>query len=186
MDGCRRIDDHQLVCGAPVYGISGLCRKHQHDTCKWTEDGDNCGEPRKEKKNGYCKYHLAQVLKIQMEEEEWDEFLEWLNSLSKQYKKVFNFSEKSETKKTGILSAKSQGFIGTFSHYSKHWSLEIAPKIKKVEKQAILFYQLDKTKRREFGLGRIWEKSKEVSTDDWKTDNWNYLLSKIFVSEIMN
>ena len=194
MDGCRRIDsENDSICGDDVYGISELCRKHQHDTCKWTEDGDNCGEPRKEKKNGYCKYHLAQVLKIQMEEEEWEEFLKWLKSLSKQYKKVFKFTRiekshsnkvESETKKTGILSAKSQGFIGTFSHYSKHWSLEIAPKIKKVEKQAILFYQLDKTKRREFGLGRIWEKSKEVSTDDWKTENWNYLLSKIFVSEV--
>lgn len=189
MDGCRRIDDDQFVCGGLVVGISGLCEIHQHDTCKWTEDGDNCGE--KQHQDGFCKYHLAQELKIQMEEGEWGEFLNWLKSLSKQYKKVFNFSEKShshkveaENTKTAMISAKSQGFIGTFSHDRKPWRIEIAPKIKEVEKQAILFYQLDKNKRREFGLGRIWEKSKEVSTDDWKTENWNYLLSKIFVTEV--
>ena len=189
MDGCRRIVS-QSVCGDTVVGISGLCRIHQHDTCMWTEDGENCGEKSRNGEN-YCKYHLAQEVKIQMEEVEWGEFLKWLKSVSKQYKKVFNFSEKPHSKReevegnsTAIISAKSLGFIGTFSHYRKPWRIEIAPKIKEVEKQAILFYQLDKTKRREFGLGRIWEKSKEVSTDDWKTDNWNYLLSKIFVTEV--
>ena len=67
MDGCRRIDDDQFVCGGLVVGISGLCEIHQHDTCKWTEDGDNCGE--KQHQDGFCKYHLAQKLKIQMEEQ---------------------------------------------------------------------------------------------------------------------
>ena len=182
MDGCRRIVSH-LVCGDTVVGISGLCRIHQYDTCKWTEDGDNCGEPRKEKKNGYCKYHRAQVLKIQMEEEEWNEFLKWLKSLSKQYKKVFNFSIlESETKKTGILSAKSQGFIGTFSHPSKHWTIEIAPKIKEVKKQAILSYQLEKSIPKEFSLVRVWDKSKELSSEEWENEDWSYLFSKIFVS----
>ena len=184
MDGCRRIVSH-LVCGDTVVGISGLCRIHQYDTCKWTEDGDNCGEPRKEKKNGYCKYHRAQVLKIQMEEEEWNEFLKWLKSLSKQYKKVFNFSIlESETKKTGILSAKSQGFIGTFSHPSKHWTIEIAPKIKEVKKQAILSYQLEKSIPKEFSLVRVWDKSKELSSEEWENEDWSYLFSKIFVSEV--
>ena len=189
MDGCRRIDDDQFVCGGLVVGISGLCRKHQHDTCKWTEDGDNCGE--KQHEDGFCKYHLAQELKIKMEEGEWGEFLEWLNSLSKQYKKVFKFSKKSHSKReeveknsTAIISAKSLGFIGTFSHDSKPWSIEIAPKIKEVEKQAILYYQLDKSFRQEFGLVRIWSKSKELSGDDWDKAEWYYLLSKMFVSEV--
>jgi len=190
MDGCRRIDDDQFVCGGLVVGISGLCRKHQHDTCKWTEDGDNCGEKSLNGKN-YCKYHLAEPLKIKMEEGEWGEFLEWLSSLSKQYKKVFKFSKKSHSKReeveknsTAIISAKSLGFIGTFSHDSKPWSIEIAPKIKEVEKQAILYYQLDKSFRQEFGLVRIWSKSKELSGDDWDKAEWYYLLSKMFVSEV--
>ena len=126
-----------------------------------------------------------------MEEGEWGEFLEWLNSLSKQYKKVFKFSKKSHSKReeveknsTAIISAKSLGFIGTFSHDSKPWSIEIAPKIKEVEKQAILYYQLDKSFRQEFGLVLIWSKSKELSGDDWDKAEWYYLLSKMFVSEV--
>ena len=190
MDGCRRIDLHNgSICGDIVVGISGLCKEHQHKTCKWTEGGDNCGE--KSEKNGYCKYHLAQKLNIQMGNEEWSEFLEWLKLLSKQYKKVFNFSEKShsnkvesETKKTGILSAKSQGFIGTFSHPSKHWTIEIAPKIKEVKKQAILSYQLEKSIPKEFSLVRVWDKSKELSSEEWENEDWSYLFSKIFVSEV--
>ena len=126
-----------------------------------------------------------------MEEGEWGEFLKWLKSLSKQYKKVFKFSKKSHSKReeveknsTAIISAKSLGFIGTFSHDSKPWSIEIAPKIKEVDKQAILYYQLDKSFRQEFGLVRIWLKSKELSGDDWDKAEWYYLLSKMFVSEV--
>ena len=82
MDGCRRITDSNQICGNPAIGISGLCRIHKNTTCKWSEDGDYCGEARKGN-NEYCKYHLAQKLDIQMGIGEWDEFLEWVYSLSK-------------------------------------------------------------------------------------------------------
>lgn len=189
MDGCRRITDSNQICGNPVIGISGLCRIHKNTTCKWSEDGDYCGEARKGN-NEYCKYHLAQKLDIQMGIGEWDEFLEWVYSLSKRYRKVFRFWRKGDSKNIenpssvgAVISAKSQGFIGIFTHPRKPWTIEIAPKIKEVEKKAILSYQL-KVSSSEFILARIWEKSKELTTDDWKNEDWNYLFSKIFLSEV--
>ena len=61
MDGCRRIDsDNQTICGAPIYGILGLCESHKGNTCKWTEDGDDCNEPRKESKESH-RHHIGSI-----------------------------------------------------------------------------------------------------------------------------